>query len=472
MEIPVPGSRAIFVDSFRQPGGVYVCTHAHADHLCGLCVGWRHGFLHCTRATAAYLIAKTRVHERILRVHEVETEFGIEDPGGRIARAWFVDSNHCPGSVMVVFQFTGSVPASLVDLSSIHEFEDKFVVNTGDFRWHDGLRDSPALRRVASGHCQLLCLDVSFANTPFSHFPTKAESIATLLDLIDRYPSDQRFFLHSHCLGDEELLAAVALRGERLLFTDTCRFNEIKIADPHLCQASCTLLEPYVMAPDDYRFIVVASSRVRHVDQRLKHVDGIEVVCSTLWWAKRASSVHDMHQPVHDPITGIHHVLWAMHSSPEEIQLFKDFINARHVHPICQSIVGEPHVDTGRRLDVFPELVQLTGEQSPDSNQQTRADDWSWFHEPGPMANDTLAFFFEHDILPSSFAQPSSEPPAAPSASMQLMPPPAALPPARRLRREHTATTEIDRDSECSTTEAEIDDDTPVLAQPTKRQRR
>ena len=218
------------------------------------------------------------------------------------------------------------------------------------------------------------------------------------------------------------------------------------------------------MAPDDYRFIVVASSRVRREDHRLKHVDGIEVVCSTLWWAKRPSSVHDMHQPVHDPITGIHHVLWAMHSSPEEIELFKDFMNARHVHPICQSIVGDPHVDTGRRLAVFPEPVQLTREQSPDSSEQ--AVDQSWFHEPGPLANDTLAFFLEHDRLPSS--APSSSAVDWQSIGRGSMSSAPSAPSRALGRAVSAATTVLDRDSDWSTTEAELDED-EILSLPKRR---
>ena len=149
MEVLVPGTK-IWVDFFSKPGGVYFCTHAHADHLRGLTVSWRHGLLHCTRHTASYLIAKTRLQSQILRVHELEETFSDEDPGGTIATATFVDAGHCPGSIMVVFQF-----------------ENQFVVITGDFRWHGALRGSPALQRVASAHCQLLCLDCTFANGHF-----------------------------------------------------------------------------------------------------------------------------------------------------------------------------------------------------------------------------------------------------------------------------------------------------------------
>ena len=135
MDIPLPSSR-IWVVFFGRPGGVYFCIHANADHLRGLTIGWRHGFLHCTRKAASYLIAKTRLSSQILRVHELEEPFSVEDPGCTIATATFFDSGHCPGSVMVVFQF-----------------EDQFVVNTGDFQLHDVFSRQP--RTSASCFCTL-----------------------------------------------------------------------------------------------------------------------------------------------------------------------------------------------------------------------------------------------------------------------------------------------------------------------------
>jgi hypothetical protein len=377
-------------------------------------------------------------------VHELEEPFSLEDPasGGTIGTATFVDAGHCPGSAMVVFQI-----------------DDKFFVNTGDFRWHDALRDSPTLQRIASARCQLLCLDVSWANAPFITFPTKGESIAMLLGLIDRYCSVQRFFIHSHCLGDEELLTAIASRREKLLFTDKCRYNEVKIADPYFCESSCTLLEDYVMCPDDYRFIVVGRSTAWRVDQRLKNVDGIEVSCSTLWWAKQGA-IHDLYQPVHDPITGIHHVFWAMHSSPEEIQIFKKFMNAQDVHPICQSIIDNGDIDTGtaRRLIVFPDSELAPAPRpEPEESQESCRRAWAdslerFFHEPGPIANDTLAQFHEHSLLPDSLPSSSSAP--------------------RQVLRCPTRTTEIDGDSACSTTEAESDDERPIFESCMKRPKR
>lgn len=319
----------IYVDCFVQHGGVYVLTHAHVDHMRGLCVGWRHGFLHCTCITAKYLTLRG-VSPRLLRIHELEKPFTVDDPQNprHSVTGTFVDASHCAGAVIVVFEGLADGP----------------VVNTGDFRYYDGLRESPALQRVALAgrRCQKLCLDVSWAHDVFSRLPTKAESIGVLLDLLDRHYS-ARCFLHSHGLGDEELLAAVATHypGEKLLFTNKHRFEEIKIADPSFCESSCTLLAPDVSCPDGCRVIIVANSRARHVDQRLKNVQGIEVSCSTLWWARRAGSVHDIYQPVHDPNTGIHHVLWAMHSSLEELRCFVDFIRPQCIHPICPSIVGE-----------------------------------------------------------------------------------------------------------------------------------
>ena len=328
MEPPVPHTR-IFVDCFVQHGGVYVLTHAHVDHMRGLCVGWRHGFLHCSRITAE-LLTLTGVSPRVLRVHDLGEQFAVEDPQNpqHVVMGTFVDAGHCPGAVIVVFE-------GLVDGP---------VVNTGDFRYYEGLRESPTLQRVALAvagkRCQKLCLDASWAHEAFSHLPSKADSIGMLLDLIDRH-TGERLFLHSHGLGDEALLAAVAqhYHGEKLLFTSTRRFEEIKIADPYFCKSCCALLGPSVICPDGCRVVIVANSRVRHADQRLRNVHGIEVSCSTLWWATHAGAAHDMYQPVHDPVTGIHHVLWAMHSSLSELRSFADFIRPQCIHPICPSIV-------------------------------------------------------------------------------------------------------------------------------------
>jgi hypothetical protein len=59
------------------------------------------------------------------------------------------------------------------------------------------------------------------------------------------------------------------------------------------------LLGPSVICPDGCRVVIVANSRVRHADQRLRNVHGIEVSCSTLWWATHAGVVPARTRPSH-----------------------------------------------------------------------------------------------------------------------------------------------------------------------------
>ena len=102
---------------------------------------------------------------------------------------YFVDAGHCPGSVMVVIMGVPGGP----------------ILNTGDFRYHDGLLESSTLKRLASGgdRVQRLCLDMSCTNV--ESLPLKAVSVNRLLDVLDRHEGS-RFFLNSHGLGDERIV--------------------------------------------------------------------------------------------------------------------------------------------------------------------------------------------------------------------------------------------------------------------------
>ena len=157
MEDPVPGTQ-IFVDfCCRHGGSAYMLTHCHTDHLRGLSAEWKHGLIHCSPVTAALLVNAIGISPRILRTHECEVPFELLDPSSPSpVTATFINANHCAGSVMVVFEGLCDGP----------------VVNTGDFRFDESaLRKSPTLQRVALAvdgkRCQLLSLDVSWANAPF-----------------------------------------------------------------------------------------------------------------------------------------------------------------------------------------------------------------------------------------------------------------------------------------------------------------
>ena len=120
---PLPGSRGIYVDVFTAECGVFFLTHAHADHMQGLHATWNRGLIHCSHLTAKFLTRRKACSSRILRPHALEEPFQVMDPLARGSSAQvtatFVDSCHCPGSVMVVVEGVGSNAA---------------IINTGDMR--------------------------------------------------------------------------------------------------------------------------------------------------------------------------------------------------------------------------------------------------------------------------------------------------------------------------------------------------
>ena len=184
MDVPLPRSM-IFIDHFSKPHGAYILSHFHSDHMHGLRAGWRLGFIHCSEVTARLL--RARFTGLAIRPHALEEPFVVEDPTNprREVFATFVEANHCPGSVIVVVEGLPAGP----------------IVNTGDFRYYDGLLDSPALRHLVSARdtsdgqrCQKLCLDTTWAHAAFERLPSKIESIGYVLDLIEAHRSD-RFFV-------------------------------------------------------------------------------------------------------------------------------------------------------------------------------------------------------------------------------------------------------------------------------------
>ena len=205
-------------------GGVFFLTLAHTDHMSGLGSSWRVGRLHCSRMTSAFLLARQMCVPDIIRAHDLDTQFDVEDPlhAHRTLAGVFVDAGQFAGSVMLVLEGLLGGP----------------VILTGDFRFNkDHFHNSTLAGLAASGANPTLYLDVTFANRHPAclDFPEKSTAIDQVLDLLDRYSGGETLFLRSGTLADEELLVAVAkyIRsdGEVLQFACARRFAMFEIFD-------------------------------------------------------------------------------------------------------------------------------------------------------------------------------------------------------------------------------------------------
>jgi hypothetical protein len=157
----------ITVDAFRYGKvlgcNAYFLSHFHSDHYAGLTSKWDHGPIYCSRVTANLVRTRLRVDPKW--VHELPWEEWYEVPEGGGARVKGLDANHCPGSMLFLFE-KGS------------EGKKYRVLHCGDFRADPKHLNHPLLRPGKDGKRRLdvVYLDTTYLNPKYA-FPTQKNVI-------------------------------------------------------------------------------------------------------------------------------------------------------------------------------------------------------------------------------------------------------------------------------------------------------
>ena len=188
-------------DSFSGRADLFLCSHAHSDHLRGLRRSWGRGRIVATEPTARLLRGLYGVPEGCLAVLHVGASRRF-DLGGGTVKITALPANHCPGSCMFLIEGAG-----------------KRVLWTGDFRLN------PALRELAAALPPLdaLYVDATYRGTGY-RFPKAAEAVAEVVR-IARAHRDGEILLGVYNLGKEPVVEAVADALKKRVYVPERRYR-------------------------------------------------------------------------------------------------------------------------------------------------------------------------------------------------------------------------------------------------------
>ncbi|XP_069701475.1 DNA cross-link repair 1A protein-like isoform X2 [Periplaneta americana] len=179
------------VDAFQYgiiPGVThYFLSHFHSDHYGGLKKSFSKPIF-CSRITAALVMMKLRVDEKYLHVLELDNPKKIH---GVLVTA--LDANHCPGSVMFLFQLP----------------DGRNFLHVGDFRANPIMESYPQFWNLT---IDKLYLDTTYCEPRYT-FPLQSETILRVMDLATEHKSKAPatlFVSGTYTIGKEKVFLGIA----------------------------------------------------------------------------------------------------------------------------------------------------------------------------------------------------------------------------------------------------------------------
>ncbi|SGY79443.1 BQ5605_C008g05133 [Microbotryum silenes-dioicae] len=186
----------ITVDAFRynaiQGCKAYFLTHAHSDHYQNLSASWDHGPIYCSYTTANLIKLKLGVKDEYLKplpMNETVKVHGID--------VTLIDANHCPGSVLFLFEGPHTDPNSPYSKTPSRIFR---YLHCGDFRAAPPHVLHPAVKNKRIDICYL---DTTYLDSKYC-FPAQELVIEACAQLVRERVLE----------GDEEALNRLAGEAE------------------------------------------------------------------------------------------------------------------------------------------------------------------------------------------------------------------------------------------------------------------
>ncbi|KAF5910969.1 5' exonuclease Apollo isoform X1 [Diceros bicornis minor] len=197
--------------SLRRAGSarLFFLSHMHSDHTVGLTSTWARP-LYCSPITAYLLHRHLQVSKHWIRALEVGEShvLPLDEIGRETMTVTLIDANHCPGSVMFLFEgYFGT------------------ILYTGDFRYTPSMLKEPALRLGKQIHT--LYLDNTNCN-PALVLPSQQEAARQIVKLIRKHPQ-HNIKIGLYSLGKESLLEQLALEFQTWVVLSPRRLELVQL---------------------------------------------------------------------------------------------------------------------------------------------------------------------------------------------------------------------------------------------------
>lgn len=282
---------------------LFFLSHYHADHMEGLNSSWSFK-IYCSQLTAGLLVDEMKIQNDLVTPLEVGQPhiIPVDELGCETMTVTLLDANHCPGSVMFVFEgYFGC------------------IFYTGDFRYDDQLSLQPGFPQAKQ--VDQLFIDNTYCN-PKAQFPTRKQALEIILKIIKRHPGSTIVIGMMH-IGKEELLEELAIELKTMIVVDSKRLQRLQLLQR---------LNVFTDRLDMGRIIVkyrneVTDAAIERWNQQFGPT--IAIIPTALY-------IYQDRPPVLDK--RIHVVHYSDHSNYNELRQFVNIVKPCHIIPIVNHI--------------------------------------------------------------------------------------------------------------------------------------
>lgn len=189
---------------------LFFLTHIHSDHTVGLTSSWSQP-IYCSKLTGNLLCMKFSLSNDLIRPLELHspTLIPLDPSHTEMMTVTAIDANHCPGSVMFLFQgYFGN------------------ILYTGDFRYSSNMFVDSLISNVS---VDVLYLDNTYCD-PLCVFDTRKEEKGKVFEIIESYP-EHDILLGMQSIGKLDLLIDIAKHFQEYIAVPLSMYKYLEILE-------------------------------------------------------------------------------------------------------------------------------------------------------------------------------------------------------------------------------------------------